>query len=51
VEDAALLLPRKHHSIRTIARAQGVHEATVRGHLDSALRRIRPFLEGKDEAA
>ena len=40
----------KHHSIRSIARAHGVTEATTRGHLDAALRKIRPHL-GKDEAA
>ncbi len=39
----------RHHSMRRIGLALDITEATARGHLDAALRKIRPHL--KDEAA
>ena len=38
------------HSIRRIATALHLHEATVRGHRDAALRKMKPYLR-KDKAA
>ena len=44
-----LLLWLDGHSTRRIATALDLHEATIRGHRDAALRRLKPYLR-KDAA-
>lgn len=44
-----------HNSIRRIALALNISEATTRGHLDAAIHKLKPHIEAerrrKDEAA
>jgi len=39
------------HSLRRIALAHGWSESNARHHLDAAIRKIRPHMPRKDEAA
>lgn len=39
------------HSIRRIALAHGWSESNARGHLDAAIRKIKPHMPPKDKAA
>lgn len=40
-----------HRSMRRIALALGISEATARGHFDAAIRKIRPYIEAERKDA